>query len=64
MWIRFIKDFEIFKAGEKADVTRAKAAELRAGGYISSDIETPWYGPEPEAVRVKPKKKAGRPRKK
>lgn len=62
MWIRFIKDFEIFKAGEKADVTRAKAAALKAGGYISSEIETPGYDPAP--AKIKPKRKAGRPRKK
>ena len=62
MWIRFIKDFEIFKAGDKADVLRTKAAELRAGGYISSEIETPGYDPAPAEVRIK--KKAGRPRKK
>lgn len=64
MWIRFIKDFEIWTAGEKADVTRAKAAELRAAGYIGSDVETPGYDTEPEVVSIsKKKKKAGRPRK-
>jgi len=45
MWIKFIKDYKIWTAGEKADVTRAKAAELLADGYISADLQTHGYDP-------------------
>lgn len=37
MLVKFLKPYTVFKSGDTADMTKAKAAELKAQGIITDD---------------------------